>query len=117
LRSSAKQGNFLAMLADLPPIPNCIEQVTDLQSQSVIVRGKEQAIRAWLNEPAVKEGPFEVSASQADEEGKVTVVLRFPVSTPYRTIGGMIYSAQEAELVVGAWLFHPPFCKPMVSMP
>lgn len=99
------------MAADLPPVPNCIEQVTELKSQSLIFTGQADAIRRWIGSTAVKEGPFEVSLSQVDNDGNQTAVLRFPAETPYRTIGSVIYSAQVGKMVVGAWTFQPPFCR------
>ncbi|MET0365330.1 MAG: hypothetical protein ABW169_11830 [Sphingobium sp.] len=98
------------MAVDLPPIPNCIEQVTELKSQSLIISGKAGIIREWLGGPAIKGKPFEVSLSQIDEEGNQTAILRFSADTPYRAIGGVIFSAQAAKMTVGGWTFQPPFC-------
>ena len=54
----------LDMIADPPPIPHCVQDVTQLQSQAIIVSGKAEAVTKWLSDPAVKDGPFKTSLSQ-----------------------------------------------------
>ncbi|WP_420146264.1 hypothetical protein [Sphingobium sp.] len=98
------------MAVDLPPVPNCIVQVTELKSQSLIIEGKADVVRTWLGGPAIKGKPFDVSLSEVDDNGNQTAIQRFSAETPYRDIGGVIFSAQAAKMTVGAWTFQPPLC-------
>jgi hypothetical protein len=100
------------MIADLPPIPQCVATMADVKYQSIVIMGKALAVRTFLDQKLVKEGSFEISLSQEDDDGNLTAILRLDINTPYRMMGGLIYTAQTAGLQIGGWAYQPPLCHP-----
>jgi len=105
------------MTADLPPIPQCVLNIADVKTQSIVIDGKNEDVRSFLDNDQVKKGVFEISLSQVNEEGNVTAIFRFGINTPYRELGGLIYTAQMAGLNIGGWTYQPPLCKPGDRLP
>jgi hypothetical protein len=100
------------MIAHPPPIPQCVANIADVKTQSIILAGNGQKLRAFLHQEEDQIERSELSLSQDDNVGTATAVLRFASDTPYKVIGALIYSAQVAKLYVGGFSNQPPLCLP-----
>jgi hypothetical protein len=100
------------MIAHPPPIPQCVTNIADVKTQSIILSGNGQKLRAFLYQEKDRIEGSELALSQDDDVGTATAVLRFPADTPYKVIGALIYYAQTAKLEAGGLLNQPPLCLP-----
>lgn len=100
------------MIVHPPPIPQCVANISDVKTLSIIISGNGQKVRAFLDQQSDRVGGYELSLSQDDSLGTATAVLRFSADTPYKAIGALIYYAQVAKLDAGGLVYQPPLCLP-----
>jgi hypothetical protein len=100
------------MIAHPPSIPQCVTNISEVKTQSIIISGNGQKVRAFLQQQKDRIEGSELSLSQDDNVGTATAVLRFATDTPYKVIGALIYYARVAKLDAGELLNQPPLCLP-----
>ncbi|WP_156483468.1 hypothetical protein [Sphingobium chlorophenolicum] len=101
------------MIQDAPPPAYHCVKAEDITADSkgnafVTLSGDPQQLTAFLNE-IPKSGSLQLEA-QSQANGVAFARLRGALNTPYREIGGLIYSAQRRHLAV-AMTTDPLICE------
>ena len=91
------------MIQDVPPAAHQCVKAEDVTLQwkgsaFLSLSGDPQQLAALLNE-IPKTSSLQIEA-QSEANGVASARLRGPLNTPYRDIGGIIYSAQRRNLTV-----------------
>jgi hypothetical protein len=98
------------MIADQPPVPQCVSSAANHSSTSVILSGASSDVLAFLNKIKQEKQPFELSLSAKNEHGETVAILQFSPETAWKTIASLIYNAQSAKLCMGGFTFKPQLC-------